>query len=79
MRQVAPSIFANSPLESRFERSQPIDPNVEPVDQEGVVLVGVKQSAARDEGRAAFTNHSRYDGSIPPRAKRLVISSEKSC
>jgi hypothetical protein len=59
MRQIAPSIFANSPHESRSERFQPI-PTIEVLRQltkEGFVPVGVKQSAARDEGRAPFTKH----------------------
>lgn len=59
MRSAAPSIFAVTAHESRSERFQPI-PTIEvlrELQKEGFVPVGVKQSTARDPGKAAFTKH----------------------
>lgn len=59
MRKIAPSIFAETAHESRSLRFRPI-PTIEVVRgliAEGFMPVGVKQSTARDEGKAAFTKH----------------------
>ena len=59
MRLLAPSIFATMASESRSERFQPI-PTIEilrGLQKEGFMPVGVKQSASRIEGKAAFTKH----------------------
>lgn len=59
MRVLAPSIFATKAHESRSERFQPI-PTIEilrGLQKEGFMPVGVKQSASRIEGKAAFTKH----------------------
>ena len=56
---LAPSIFATEAHESRSERFAPI-PTIEVlrrVAKEGFVPVGVKQSVARDPGKAPFTKH----------------------
>jgi hypothetical protein len=65
---LAPSIFAVEAHESRSERFAPI-PTIEVlrrIAKEGFVPVGVKQSVARDPGRAPFTKHlirlRRVDG-----------------
>ncbi len=59
MRQAAPSIFATTAHASRSERFRPI-PTIEvlrALAKEGFEPVGVKQSTARDEGKADFTKH----------------------
>lgn len=59
MRAIAPSIFAMEAHESRSERFAPI-PTISvlrELQKEGFFPVGVKQSRARDEGRANHTKH----------------------
>jgi hypothetical protein len=59
MRRLAPSIFAVEAHESRSDRFKPI-PTIEIIrglQQEGFMPVAVKQSRARDEGKAEFTKH----------------------
>jgi uncharacterized protein DUF932 len=59
MFKLAPSIFATTAHGSRSERFQPI-PTIEVLHgliNEGFAPVGVKQSVARDEGKAPFTKH----------------------
>lgn len=59
MRKLAPSIFATEAHESRSDRFQPI-PTIDVLRglmAEGFMPVGVKQSTARDAGKAAFTKH----------------------
>lgn len=57
--RAAPSIFATSAHDSRSERFRPI-PTIEVLRElakENFLPVGVKQSTARDAGRADFTKH----------------------
>lgn len=59
MRYSAPSIFATEAHESRSDRFRPI-PTIEVLrglQREGFFPVGVKQSRARDAGRADYTKH----------------------
>ncbi len=59
MMHLAPSIFATKAHESRSDRFRPI-PTIavlRELQREGFCPVGVKQSRARDEGRADFTKH----------------------
>lgn len=59
MRAQAPSIFATTPHESRSDRFRAI-PTIEilrGLAKEGFSVVAVKQSIARDAGKAPFTKH----------------------
>lgn len=59
MRRMAPSIFATEAHASRSDRFQPI-PTFDVLQGlmgEGFMPVGVKQSTARDPGKAAYTKH----------------------
>ncbi len=59
MFRAAPSIFATTAHDSRSERFRPI-PTIEVLRElakENFLPVGVKQSTARDAGRADFTKH----------------------
>ncbi|MFG1304172.1 DUF932 domain-containing protein [Xanthobacter autotrophicus] len=59
MRRIAPSIFATEAHVSRSDRFQPI-PTFDVLRglmREGFMPVGVKQSTARDPGKAAYTKH----------------------
>jgi hypothetical protein len=68
LKLLAPSIFAREAHESRSERFAPI-PTIEVlrhIAKAGFVPVGVKESTARDSGKAPFTKHlirlRRLDG-----------------
>jgi uncharacterized protein DUF932 len=59
LSQLAPSIFAVAPHESRSERFKAI-PTIEvlrALKKEGFEAVGARQATARDPGRAYFTKH----------------------